>query len=261
MRLPFLKTHNQATGLTSAHHPLPATATEHGARAWFEAFGASYVRENWSLLINVLLGFAVIFLTILAIRLAVRADRAEVGPLLLVGDTQTGELRAAQKTLQRFRPDELNKIWFFREWVRMFQTWNVATTKDELKTAYSWTRGAATAQFKEWMNQNQPMRALEEDPTLSKEISNITVNFLENNACVIRYTATTRHGAKAPELPQKYVLTANYVLMQPKNELELEQAGNPLGLSITHFTIARETERPRNIPPRFCFDRSRSQHG
>ena len=86
-------------------------------------------------------------------------------------------------------------------------------------------------------------RALEEDPTLSRELSNVTVNFLENNACVVRFTSTTRHGANPPEAPQKYVLTANYVLSQAKNERELEQAGNPLGLSITHFTIARETER------------------
>lgn len=239
----FIRTRKADAALTPAHHPLPATATEHGARVWFEAFGLPFVRENWSLLLNVLLGVALIVLGLLAMRLAARADRADEGPLLLVADVQTGELRVSQKALRRFQPDELNKIWFLREWVRMFQTWNAATTKDDLKTAYAWTRGTATAQFKDWVNQHQPMRALEEDPTLSRELSNVTVNFLENNACIIRYTSTTRHGANVAELPQKFVLTANYVLTQPKNERELEQAGNPLGLSITHFTIARETER------------------
>jgi type IV secretory pathway TrbF-like protein len=239
----FLKTHKECPELTPAHHPLPATATEHGARVWFEAFGLPYVRQNWSVLLNVLLGVALILLGVLGLRLAARADRAEEGPLLLVADAQTGELRVSQKSLRRFEPDALNKVWFLREWVRMFQTWNAATTKDDLQSAYAWTRGTATAQFKDWVNQNQPVRSLEEDPTLSRDLSNITVNFLENNACVIRYTATTRHGANLPEAPQKYVLSANYVLTQPKNERELEQAGNPLGLSITHFTIARETER------------------
>lgn len=237
------RTHAASRDLTPAHHPAPATATEHGARVWFEAFGLPFVRGNWSLLLNLLLGIALIVLALLASRLAARADQAEEGPLLLVTDGQTGELRVSQKTLRRFQPDELNKVWFLREWVRMFQTWNAATTKDELKVAYSWTRGAATTQFKDWVNQNQPVRAVEEDLTLFREISNITVNFLENNACVIRYTATTRRGTNPPEAPKKYVLTANYVLTQPQNERELEQAGNPLGLSITHFTIASETER------------------
>jgi len=240
----FLRTRREGVALTPAHHPLPATATEHGARAWFEAFGLPFVRSNWSLLLNVLLGVALIVLALLAVRLADRAERAEEGPLLLVGDAQTGEVRVSQKSLARFEPGELNKVWFLREWVRLFQTGNAATTKDDLKLAYAWTRGTATAQFKDWLNQNQPVRALEEDPTVSRELSNITVNFLEHNASVIRYTLTTRRGAHPPDA-QKYVLTANYVLSQPQNERELEQAGNPLGLSITHFTIARETGEAR----------------
>lgn len=236
----FIRTRKRGGAPTPAHHPLPATATDHGAQAWFEAFGMPFVRENWSLLLNVILGIALAVVGLLAMRLDDRASRAEEGPLVLVGDVQTGEVRVSQKSLRRFEPGELNKVWFLREWVRMFQTWNAATTTDELRTAYSWTRGTATAQFKDWLNQNQPVRALEEDPTLSKELSNVTVNFLEHNACVVRYTLTTRHGTGAPE-SQKYVLTANYVLSQPKNARELDQAGNPLGLSITHFTIARET--------------------
>jgi hypothetical protein len=35
------------------------------------------------------------------------------------------------------------------------------------------------------------------------------------------------------------------VLNPPTNARELDQAGNPLGLSITHFTIARETGERR----------------
>lgn len=236
----FLRTRKAGAPLTAPHHPLPATATEHGAAAWFEAFGMPFVRQNWSLMLNVLLAVAIIALALLASRLAARADRAEEGPLLLVGDAQTGEVRASQKSLQRFEPGELNKTWFLREWVRMFQSWNAATTKDDLKLAYAWTRGTATAQFKDWLTQNQPVRALEEDPTLSKEISNVTVNFLEHNASVIRFTLTTRRGTN-PAQSERYVLTANYVLSLPKNEREMEHAGNPLGLSITHFTIARET--------------------
>ena len=244
MLLGFLKTSKGNAAQSPAHHPLPATATEHGARMWFEAFGMPFVRENWSLLLNVLLGVALIVVGLLAVRLADRASRAEEGPLVLVGDAQTGELRASQKSLRRFEPSELNKVWFLREWVRMFQTWNAATTTDDLKVAYSWTRGTGTAQFKDWLNQNQPVRALEEDPTVSKELSNVTVNFLEHNACVVRYTLTTRRGTNPPE-SQKYVLTANYVLNPPMNARELDRAGNPLGLSITHFTIARETGEMR----------------
>ena len=82
MLLGFTRTHERRPAQTPAHHPLPATATDHGARMWFEAFGMQFMRENWSLLLNVLLGVALVVMGLLAVRLADRASRAPSAPFL-----------------------------------------------------------------------------------------------------------------------------------------------------------------------------------
>lgn len=159
-------------------------------------------------------------------------------PYFLEVDPTTGKVSATNRVAEEFKPKDVHTAYFIREWINWVFLMN-ASTKSNLTKAYGWTKGSATNELDDWaLTHDKTAARMATVPGLSREISGLpTVSFNEAGKVAFIDVVLVERNNGIESRRQRKLVTLEFVLMgseAPASQL----ADNPLGLVITHFTIA-----------------------
>jgi type IV secretory pathway TrbF-like protein len=105
--------------------------------------------------------------------------------------------------------------------------------------AYAYTRGRATTEFRNFLEQEKTYLRQKTHRGLIRTVERKTISFREDGGLVlIRFRSAERTQEKPAPLNRDLLLTLQFVREQSRDRAEIEI--NPLGLYITHFEIAEE---------------------
>jgi type IV secretory pathway TrbF-like protein len=75
-----------------------------------------------------------------------------------------------------------------------------------------------------------------EDPTVTQTVKINGINFLQDDAALVKVTTVRRTRDKTDT--KSWLVTLHFVLIPPTNPDEILK--NPIGLFVTHFDVAAE---------------------
>jgi len=175
---------------------------------------------------------------ILGISLVILLPLKEYVPYFLVERSDTSVV-ASNQVGQRFVPSDSNIIYFASKFVRELLTID-EQMRFVLPATIEWTRGAATQQWLNFVNQvDRPAERLAKDPTLRRQIS------FEGSPQIISGSAEARSGtiviflremttsANSGQKTQRVRFTMDYVLVPPNDYKSI--VANPIGFYVTNM--------------------------
>ena len=215
---------------------LPITELEPKAVAqWFEKWGRPVMERNRWFIASMVLIAAVISLSL---ALAFLTPLKRVQPYVIKIE-DTGRVLVDPVGASPYVPGEREQKYFLAQWVIHGWTMDDKLIQGYLEKAYRVTRGKASAQFQELIENSKPMERLGMEPGLTVQVKIHSINFLKKNTALIRFETVERSEAEADHPKRtRYVLTAHFALDPPETEEEI--LDNPLGLFITDFSLTRE---------------------
>ena len=105
--------------------------------------------------------------------------------------------------------------------------------------AYAYTRGKATAEFKSFLDAEQPYQRQKATKGLARTVIKKTISFREDGQLVlIRYRTSERSDERPVPVLRDWLMTVQFVREQPTATEELDV--NPLGIYITNFEVVEE---------------------
>lgn len=209
----------------------PITATVKG-KGLFERWGGSVVEANrWFVGFLLMCG---ICLAMLYTIMSMIPLKTVVPYMVTVADT--GKPYSTPVESIKFTPDENTKRYFLKEWVSKVFTLDRFLTEKYLVDAYSSVRGTASEEFRQYIEEKQPLFALRSDPILVQTVIIRSVSFVQDSAALVRVRIQTRN-AEGLKFTDKLV-TIHFSVIPPKTEQEIY--ANPIGMYITHFAISED---------------------
>lgn len=156
-------------------------------------------------------------------------------PYFIEADAKSGKVEASQKILDKFTPTEVNKIYFIRKFCEnLFTMDSTRTKKYLLPEAASYTRGAATTQYKLWLEKDTPIERLVENPLLSRQVENFNINFVpDTDVAIVRFTLVTSTDGGLKKEDKS--MSVKFALL----EQEISET-NPIGFFVTTFELKDE---------------------
>lgn len=188
-----------------------------------------------------LLAFAGL-IAVLVFAIAALTPLKEVIPYVIETD-DIGRTQAAAVTVERFTPTDAQVRYFLAEWVDHLMSVRPGVTQVNLPKAFRKTRGTAATQFREYLEEFDPLGQVFNEPDRITDTRIRSINVLGDNAVLIQFRTITREPRRVDET-QDYSLTLNYRLQPPTTEEEILE--NPTGLQITNFNLTRELRGRRN---------------
>lgn len=158
-------------------------------------------------------------------------------PYFFEVDSSTGRVALTNRVGQELKVTDTNISYFLRLWTARVVTINAGTLKEGLPSAYRWTRGAASRELDDWTTLvDKTTQRIVKSPGLTREIiGSPTVSFNEErNVAFIDFVWLEKVDGIERERKHK-VLTLEFGLTPPRGAEE--EADNPIGLAITHFTV------------------------
>lgn len=209
----------------------PISATVKG-KGMFERWGGAVVESNrWFIAFIVMCMVAVLQMYALMQMLPLKTV---VPWMITVKDT--GKIEGTPVEALKFTPDDNAKRYFLKEWTTKIFTLDRYLTEKYLVEAYSKVRGNATSEFRQFVNESQPLVVLRTNPELVQNITIRSVSFIQDSAALVRIRVETRNktGLKYSDK----LVTIHFAVIPPKTEAEIY--ANPIGLYITHFAISED---------------------
>lgn len=212
----------------------PNVAFEKAKQVWAERMGEPIVERNrWFLVSIVLLIGLVACLSALNMLMPLKT----AVPMIIKIDRATGEIVGKPVEVAAFKPGEAEKKYFITRWIRDIIDLEPGITERNLREAFGFVRGKASDEYKDFMKQTRPLARLMEEKTLTRKTDIVSFNFTTENAASVRFQTEERQAGASPVI-KRYAAFITYEIYPPKTDREIVE--NPLGLFITHFTIAEE---------------------
>lgn len=161
-------------------------------------------------------------------------------PYFVEVEQTTGRVAPSDRAAKTFVADENNKRYFIKDWVQaMFSIDQARTKAILLPRAKSMTRGKATNQYSEWLDRDQTLRRMIEEPELSRSVELRSISFVPGaeNVAIIRALFHTE-GKYGGRKTDGKVITVTFALIPPETDEEILQ--NPIGLFVTEFNVDSE---------------------
>jgi type IV secretion system protein VirB8 len=203
---------------------------------FMKAFVGPIVRENRAWFVAFLLMVVVVMQALALFQLFPLKERV---PYVVEVERSTGRVAIAENVLQKFNVTQANVDYFLGQWIRWADGLNERSLSMELPTAATWTRGDAVRQLEDYINRTEVTKRLIKEPQRSQEVQVKTISYVnEGKTALVRYDVVMRSsGTEVSRVPR--LLTASVALIDQVPGSEAEKV-NPIGLTITNFTITNE---------------------
>lgn len=206
---------------------------------YLNAFVGPIVRENRAWFINFLL-LGVIAAQAMALwQLFPLKERI---PYVMEVERTTGRVVIAENVLKKYNVTQANVDYFLAQWVKWVDSLNENALSRDLPMAASWTRGDAVNQLQDYITRNEYAKRIVKEPGKTTEVQIKTISYInEGKNALVRYDFVERSsGNEVARTPR--LLTATVTLITPEPGSDEERA-NPIGVTISRFSIANETTR------------------
>ncbi len=214
-----------------AKTPIPDDALWQAA--YFERFAAPVLARNRLFVLLILQTFA---LTALALAFLVLLPLQKTVPYL-VRERPSGRITTLSLHGLPYTPAHNTLRYFLGRWAIRLLTLNPSLTLANLTDDYRFTRGAAVAQFADWVRTTAPLRRLAHHASQIRTVRLESLSFLPGSVVLIRCRTTERSSRGARVHRVEWLITLNYVIIRPRTPEAILR--NPIGLFITDFTIQR----------------------
>ena len=151
-----------------------------------------------------------------------------------------GRVAVANADAQRFTPDDGIKQAWIIDWVTDLTEINSATWQRSIERATTRSLGVGVDQIRDYLSrvENQPAQILNDKPAFVREFTRQSVNMIEPNVALVRYTLTSRGGQGSSKVVKSYALTATLATIKPETREDVLR--NPTGLAVQSFNISEE---------------------
>lgn len=170
-------------------------------------------------------------------------------PYFFEVNSATGQVALSDRVVEELKDTDSSVAYFLRIWVARVMTINGATIKDTLPAAYKWTRGSASNELDDWSeNVDRTAVRIAKTPGLTREILGVpTVSFNEDRsvAFVDFVTLERENGIEKPGGRKRRLIALEFATLttQASRRDAAEEADNPLGITITHFTVQDQVSK------------------
>lgn len=217
----------------------PGPMEQAAARNYFERGSKQSVEAHrWRLISITLMTIAAMQAASIALMMPLKT----VETIQIKSDAQ-GRVAVANADAQRFTPDDGVKQAWVIDWATDLTEINAATWQRSIGRATSRALGVGVDQIRDYLSkpENQPAQLLNEKPSYVREFSRQSVNMIDGNVALLRYSLISRSGPGAPKVVKSYVLTAT--LATVKQETREDVLRNPTGLAVQSFNISEELSK------------------
>ena len=154
-----------------------------------------------------------------------------------------GRLVADSSDAKKFSVDDDSKAAWVSDWASDLTEINAPTWQRNVERALSKTASTAIDQAKDYLNrdENQPARLLHDRPEFVREFKRESINTLQPNVLLIRYTLTSRPNPGSPKSAKTFAMTVTLNYLKPKTREEVVR--NPSGLVVQTFNISEESNK------------------
>jgi type IV secretory pathway component VirB8 len=203
---------------------------------YLSAFVGPIVRENRAWFVAFLLLLALIVQSLALFQLIPLKERV---PYMVEVETATGRVQLADNVLKKYNVTQGNVDYFLSQWTRWIESVNERSINIELPSAASWARGSAVKQLEDHLQRTEVTKRLVKEPSRTQEAEVKTISYInEGKTALVRYDVVLRNnGTEILRTPR--LLTAGVTLISPEAG-SLAEKINPIGLTITSFSIANE---------------------
>lgn len=220
---------------------MPDAAFMAARRAYLESTGPAVVDRARLFVICVLLGAVAV---IEGVALCSLIPLKEVEPYVIKVDQKgnvqnegTQHQRAADYTPER--PVLERELFQFIDRLYAINADYPKVVQDGHIRAYSYTRGRAITEWKDFLAKEQPYQRQATQPGLIRTTELRTISFREDGKLVlVRFATSERSAERTVPIVREWLMTLQFVRQQPTDRDELRR--NPLGIYITHFEIVEE---------------------
>lgn len=218
---------------------LSSTPSTEGRRKWFEIFGGVQVANTRLFLIALALGVAVVAE---AFAIVVMSPLKTVVPYV-IRVNNSGGVNAMLAAAQRFRPNQNEIAYGLARWIVSMLTLDHYLTgnpkHNNVLDAYVMTRGEAAEEFDDWFRKTEPLKAVEQDPSLTRVVHVRNWESVQNGEMIFS-VRTVRRALNVKPVTKKWQITIQYVLVPPKTQAQI--MSNPMGLYVTNFSITQDLD-------------------
>lgn len=201
---------------------------------WFEATGALVVDRNRYFFLLLIALMSITVLSFFVFR--AYADNKSVPYILKESDV--GALKAVGRVAEEFTPTESNKRYFGLRWIALMRERETPKlTEQNLKLAWSMTRGKAQDEFRRLLEVEKPLYEIQKDPTISVRIDINSVSQIDDGVFLIRFRETRSSQYEAPRIIPRQ-LTLRFIVDPPKSDEERDI--NPIGFYVLSFDFKDE---------------------
>jgi type IV secretory pathway component VirB8 len=137
-------------------------------------------------------------------------------------------------------PDSEMKAAWLSDWVQALSEVNAATWERSVARAASLSVGTARDQIRDYLQRegNQPVLLLKDKPAYVREYKLTSVNNVNDNVLLLRFTLTSRPNPGANKITVAYAITATLTTVKP--ETRAQAIDNPSGLVVSNFNITED---------------------
>ena len=160
-------------------------------------------------------------------------------PFFYEVDASTGRVGVSSRVVEELKVSDKNIAFFLRLWTLRLVTINAATLKEGLPSAYRWTRGSGQTLVDNWTDTvDKTAERIARTPGLTREVLGVpTVSFNEDRTIAFVDFVMLERANGLETSRKRVLLTIEFGILPPKAGSASDDADNPLGLAITHFTI------------------------
>lgn len=179
---------------------------------------------------TIALSIIVFMLAVALVRLVPLKERV---PYFFEVDRVTGEVSESSRVIQQFTPDETSIRYHLARWAENLLIVDQHSRDLRLPETARLLRGDAVPQWRAFIQREQPVQKLVDDPLYRRNARLISLAFLSGETALIRLEVTDNRGVS-----RRVQLTVSYVIIPPKSEDDVMR--NPLGLWVINFSVTDE---------------------
>lgn len=179
---------------------------------------------------TLILAFIAFVLAITLLRLVPLKERV---PYFVEVDRVTGEVRESERVITQFTPDETSIRYHLARWSENLLIVDQHSRDLRLPETARLLRGDAVPQWRAFIQREQPVQKLVDDPLYRRNVRLISLAFLSDETALVRLEVTDNRGVS-----RRVQLTVSYVIIPPKSEDDVMR--NPLGLWVINFSVTDE---------------------
>lgn len=164
-----------------------------------------------------------------------------VTPYLIEAESN-GKTRVIGAASANFNPTQAQVIYFISEWTQALWAVDKNLTTRGLESAFAKTRGKGSDVFRQHVASYKAIERSAADPNLSSSVEVKTVNFVDDDTALVRFSVTERRKGK-PAIEDIYMMTLHWVIQPPKTVEDIMK--NPIGFYVTDFSWSKEVKHDK----------------